>query len=269
MMGQKEANYIKGAASGDPLFKDAMKVGEPICHLFYISDEWLANQRVIWSGKVNTLAQSWLQKTKPSKTPEYEAYYCFGWMQPSRPQNALDVFRGPLELSNNDILVSWFYRLVEATVGLLMYNFRNRIPTLTDSDAGNYIDGVPYMAEDYKTPLLIHRSINHARRVGADRLWNPTTLPAHRLTATHAAVSNWSTFGRSELTLNGGSTNQGLHLSLFFAKDIKIIPSTMSLMILFNAGPEENKPAALVVACESDMKKIDESGIVQKTIARF
>jgi hypothetical protein len=105
---------------------------------------------------------------------------------PARSDFAVS-FASPLSamsITTNDIVTCWFYRLVDATVGLMAYNFRGRLASCGNDDAGCYSCAIPYTAEDYETPTLIQQSRTSARRAHADRQENPTTLPAHSGTST-------------------------------------------------------------------------------------
>lgn len=288
MMGKQEASYIKRVTS-DPLYKD-VKIGKASRHIFLFSDDWLRQQRCLYSGNVNTKMQGWLTKAKSKKAEAAPEKVCWGYIQPRRPQSAVadasevepvnflarlrrsmlpsSAVPFPVRVTNNALIVSAFWRTVNVNVGLMVYNFRNRLIDLTDDDAGNYALTIPYTPEDYKTPLLIQKSLLNARRVGADRLWKPTKLPKFSLTGfTSAVVTNWASFGRTELTLDG-SVTQIIQLPLYSAEETSVIPSTLSYLIIFNAGPGE-KLGAILVAPESVMNKVDASGMVGKTVAKF
>jgi hypothetical protein len=96
-------------------------------------------------------------------------------------------------VSSNDVLTSWFFRSVRATVGLMAVNLRGRAGmSASADDAGNYESLLLYRPADYAGPAMLRRSIATMRR-GADP---PTKLPGCcSLCCAHMAiVSNWATF---------------------------------------------------------------------------
>lgn len=173
-------------------------------------------------------------------------------------------------LTTNDVVASWFFRSVHATVGLVPYTLRGaaRSPTITDNDAGNYAMAIPLPPEDYSTPTLIQR----ARQTGR-RAHTHLPLPPHRRDSRYAVCVDWRNIGlrRGGLTLgrdddnDGGRCTQVLHLPCYQGRDLEFIPKSFSSIHLFNAGPQ-GEPACTVITAVEDMECILKSGIVRAVI---
>ena len=142
-------------------------------------------------------------------------------------------------ISTNDVLTSWFFRLVRCDVGLMALNLRNRLPfcthdhagyrrlqihprcdaflskivpikpgsNLTDGMwyAGNYSTSLAFQPADYAAPTLIRRSLSSLRRAVT------AALPGffRSLFCRIAVVSNWASFYR-DVILPGAEL--GAHL---------------------------------------------------------
>mmetsp|Transcript_29496 Transcript_29496/g.41126 ORF Transcript_29496/g.41126 Transcript_29496/m.41126 type:complete len:93 (-) Transcript_29496:537-815(-) len=59
-------------------------------------------------------------------------------------------------ISTNDIVTSWFLKLVNAPLGLMAMNMRGRTGGALDLDSkqvGNYEAGIYYAKSDYQSPV--------------------------------------------------------------------------------------------------------------------
>lgn len=174
-------------------------------------------------------------------------------------------------LTTNDVVASWFFQSVHATVGLVPYTLRgaDRSPTITDDDAGNYAMAIPLAPEDYATPTLMR----HARKTGR-RAHKHIPLPSHGRDSLYAVCVDWRNIGlkRGGLTLgppddedSSRRCTQVLHLPCYQGRALDFIPKSFSSIHLFNAGPQ-GEPACTVIAAEEDMKRILKSDIVKAVI---
>ena len=104
-------------------------------------------------------------------------------------------------VSTNDVVCSWFYRLVRVDVGM------------EKTYAGNYQIGVAYQPADYATPVLIRKSLQDSSNMG--RVISGS-LPSPFKTIFHGIriclITNWSTFYR-EVELPG--SEQIVHSPIF------------------------------------------------------
>jgi hypothetical protein len=117
-------------------------------------------------------------------------------------------------VSTNDILTSWFFHICRTQVGQMAFNFRNRIPELTDSHAGNYEGMIGYQPEDYSHPTLIRRSIASARRQVSTK-FPPFVLSALRGSGLKLGlVTNWTSFYRD---VTFAECSSSLHLPILLA----------------------------------------------------
>ncbi|KAL7552034.1 hypothetical protein ACHAWF_015239 [Thalassiosira exigua] len=172
---------------------------------------------------------------------------------------------GEGRVSTNDVLVSWFWNLIDPDVGLMSVDFRGRVDTVTDSRVGNYATPVPYAKEDYKTPALIRKSVEKCRRAAK------AALPRARPDLTVSVVTNWSSFHREEGTgwSDGGA---GLELVrhvpvLQSERIVESMPKRMSLNVIFSGGPED--VGCVLIAPGRVMEEIDTCGVVKVKIADF
>jgi len=188
--------------------------------------------------------------------------------------------------STNDILCSFFWSLVEPHVGLMSVNFRKRLDILDEDHAGNYANPIPYTKEDYKSPLLIRKSLDNCRRAGVlmggtDRL---TVLPRPHAELTFSVITNWTSFlsksdkdkEQSDDTVEEESwcnSSSGIklirHLPIISPKGMmKDMPKRMSLLIIFSSGVDDIG-CALIAPAGRVMNEIDSCGVVKEMIARF
>jgi len=168
-----------------------------------------------------------------------------------------------VHLTTNDIITSWFFQTIDATVGLMPYMLRNRIPSIKDSDAGNYCITIPYVKKDYGSPMFIQQSRQAGRRVHTE-----TPLPKHSAENRYGICIDWRGVGlrKGGLLLGpNGECRQVLHLPCYQTRDLAFIPKSFSSIHLFNAGPH-GEPACTVIAPDHVMRRIMESGIVKGII---
>ena len=294
LMGRQEAHYIQHITE-DPawmkLFRwdssdstaDAVDEEEDTSNLqgrvFTVDREWIANiksshltvgQRFDAIVEGSDIAQSTLRSPmEPTYLTELE-----NEIRNSNPTQ-----------STNDILCSFFWSLVEPHVGLMSVNFRRRLDFLDEDHAGNYANPIPYTKEDYKSPLLIRKSLDNCRRAGVlmggtDR---PTVLPRPHAELTFSVITNWTSFlsksdkekEQSDDTVeevSWCSSSSGInlirHLPIISPKGMmKDMPKRMSLLVIFSSGVYDIGCA--LIAPGRVMNEIDNCGVVKEMIARF
>jgi len=118
-------------------------------------------------------------------------------------------------VSTNDLLVAGWAKLTRAQLLEMPINLRNRLPGITDADAGNYEWVVFYQEEDCQRPGQIRKSLTATPgkyvRCGQEpprRLRSGWSLSRAR----YAIITNWATFAKP-LELPG--CEQRLHMPFF------------------------------------------------------
>ena len=125
-MGEKEAQVLSSgviiAHAVKGLFSMAWKRAPPVT-AFLIKPEWLQQQK---SGHSNAQELAAAEAEKARKEAEESVPF----------------------VSTNDIVTSWFFQHINASFGLMALNFRNHLPGITDSDAGNYESAITSSESD-------------------------------------------------------------------------------------------------------------------------
>ncbi|GAB5359136.1 hypothetical protein AAMO2058_000518600 [Amorphochlora amoebiformis] len=117
---------------------------------------------------------------------------------------------GVTYVSTNDVVTSWVLRKRRQGLGWMAVNFRNRLPSCTDMDAGNYTNVIMYREQDYSSPVLIRKSLETFRRAAKPATALPSPWETLRSLRMHA-MTNWSTFYGD---IDIGECEQTLHLPL-------------------------------------------------------
>jgi len=120
-------------------------------------------------------------------------------------------------VSTSDIIASDFAVASEADVFIYVVNFRNRvsvmksepIPLCDDSDAGNYVVGIPYDRPSYISPVRIRESLIPRKDAPLICKSSPDSFPGLFRVIQMSCLSNWATF---PLHLDGGDAKTLLHL---------------------------------------------------------
>ena len=172
----------------------------------------------------------------------------------STPRNCHPATRESMDvtfISTNDILTSWFFKLCKTDVGQMAFNFRNRIPDLPNSFAGNYEAMVAYQPSDFASPQHIRRSIPVARRQisGAFPDFFRTVFSYLNVTL----ISNWSSF-YCDVVLEGA--RQVIHLPILRSKlpmkDVGIIfrpnKNSLALFVMGRSCSEQTLLAQPVIS---------------------
>jgi len=151
----------------------------------------------------------------------------------------------PPFVSTNDILTSWFFQNCHCTLGVMFFNWRNRLPGHTDRHAGNYESAIVYRipAGDAATPRLVRQSLRAFRRTVSQSQALPTTVEF--LTNRHTAIAtatNWASLMMTTTAADDDDKSiphctEELHLPLLH--DAAPRPTTVCLMVIFRAGPQD------------------------------
>jgi hypothetical protein len=99
-------------------------------------------------------------------------------------------------VSTNDIITCWLFKLFNVNIGGMAVNYRNRVPGITESNAGNYVSTIFYQRDDYSHPSLIRASLQSYCRVITKKL---NIIP---FISRYILITNWSTF-YTELIFEG------------------------------------------------------------------
>lgn len=269
LMGPNEAGYVEHITS------------DPSWEKFFISDQLEGAEL---QGILFEVSTDWIDNVKKSKL-RHEKNTSIQHLLYNSPESALvdlvikDYNGGIVKrVSSNDIIVSWFWDLVQPTVGLLEVNLREQIQVVTTNHAGNYSNSIAYTPEDYKTAERIQKSQSSFCRVGKS-FDPPTVLPRVRVNTRFSIVTNRLSFsqpkqkeneayGSEKTLLDNKRFRLVRHTPLYFASELKgVLTKRMSFLDLFQIC--HNKIACFIVAPPNAISKINTCGIVNDIIWRF
>jgi len=177
------------------------------------------------------------------------------------PDSDVEVLR----VTPFSVVSSWFFQLVQPTVGLVGYSIRNQLANcdLDDLDAGNYQNPIPVTELDYATPQLIEQALRTGRRCGSDP---PTPLPGFSRNATFSISIDWAQHFERGLDLGDKVAKEMQHLPLYNVDKLNEQNSKLSFICLYTANPaSEGSPSrmgAMIVAPQSMMETIVASEFV-------
>lgn len=270
VMGKEEASYLKNVSS-NPLW-ELVQTEKPHVHVFYISEQWVKQQKLLLKLKMNARSWTWVNRAKQKVTARTNKC-CWGILPESFSQSAVQDVEEAVSDSDDisdssftvhEMIVSWFWRTIDAKIALMGCNMRNSLVGLAMEDAGNYQGYIPLTPNDFATPELVHKSRIRARRVGADRQNKQTILPKLSWDTTFS-FANDAMIEFSEIK---GIGKQVLHLPFVSSNLVHALPKTLSAFQVFTAG-EDGKLGAMVLATPSVQEVIESCGIVKETIAKF
>lgn len=292
LCGSGEAFYVD-RISRSPIWSKFTKRDETVIvrAAFYIEEEWVEGQKEAWEKMArmeeaeklligNASAKDMESNLAPVGEDEVVADDCGprSTSTPEQDKSAPTTSKQPLpanfkvsfaahqtasHITTNDIITSWFFRTCDATIGLMPFMLRERMPQFTSNDAGNYAITIPFPRKDYHSPMLIRDARPTGRRVHTD-----IPLPPHRAENRYGISIDWRGVGfkRGGLQLGPkGECKQALHLPCYQSQDYKYIPKNFSSVHLFNAGPN-GEPAVSIVCPDYVMDRVLQSGIVKGMI---
>eukprot|EP00536_Pseudo-nitzschia_multiseries_P014169 jgi/Psemu1/245928/estExt_Genewise1.C_6650012 len=198
-----------------------------------------------------------------------------------------------------DILLSWWFRISKANIGLYPNHLRDVLTAvLSEGDAGNYNTPIPFTKRDFQNPQQIHDSITSGKRVQSNGRQRP--LPRITTGFSFAVGMDWDKVysGRlryhdadnSEQPSDDGSDNdngngnedddddddddgivQDLHVPFFREIDLKSMPARTDTCLIFTAKhgqhSNERQIGMLLVTSEAICKRVAQSGIIDEDIA--
>lgn len=95
---------------------------------------------------MNPTSEWWSSDKKESRMCKKLFYLSREWLEREKKAGQQNEQVNNVQLSTKSVLSSWFFNLVQPTVGFIPYNFRNHLPEydITDADAGTYVSAIPY-----------------------------------------------------------------------------------------------------------------------------
>ncbi|KAJ3000159.1 hypothetical protein HDV02_000442 [Globomyces sp. JEL0801] len=111
-------------------------------------------------------------------------------------------------VSTNDVITSWLFKTLNCSLGSMVVNLRDRIPSVGQEHAGNYMSTIFYQAPDYATPKLIRDSITGD--TFGRTVTGPTTIWTF-LRFKNAHITSWTGFYHE---LKFDNCNQIVHIPI-------------------------------------------------------
>ena len=293
-VGRQEADYVSHLTTNSGWMK-ALRLGSNLSSGGSAEEDEDSQLR----GRVFVIDPQWVGVAKASHMAEGTFADCLASTRCSPMAPAvLDAadHNGrphPSMPSTNDVLVSFFWRLVNPSVGLMAVNLRGRLGAVAEHHAGNYAHLVPYTAPDYDSPARIRMSLNACRRAGAlpeTADGEPTVLPRASSDLTFSVVTNWSSFLPAACDGGGDASPddadraaaaeeegaEGATHEMTLVRHLPIInptrmvehmPRRMSFIVTFAVDAE--RIGCMLIAPQRATDEIDRCGVVQELIAEF
>jgi hypothetical protein len=180
--------------------------------------------------------------------------------------------KGQVEVSTNDCLTSWFFKMCNCSFGVMKVNFRNKVLEVDDTCAGNYTCPILYRPDDFDTPYLIRLSLGdkHIRRAARVQIGSAatpigTSLPSYMETRRNnsALSSNWYSVSRY-ITFEG--SKQTLHIPIINQKE----EPYKHILLIFQAAP--SLMGAIIIGRGLVMDENDfplDKGILKQSCMKF
>jgi hypothetical protein len=179
----------------------------------------------------------------------------------------------PTFVSTNDILVSWFFRNTDATLGLILWDFRGRLDGYGKDLAGNYSRSMAFFPADYASPLLVRKSlsISVSKSAGPRQLFS-ICLPRLTSSSTVATVNNLVAGNRKDLVIPDCETGCQIPLFLYghYTLPENRLPDNIPYLYVFRllGGPGEPRLGVNVIAASpAVVSRIETSGMVDSPIS--
>ncbi|VEU41511.1 unnamed protein product [Pseudo-nitzschia multistriata] len=194
------------------------------------------------------------------------------------------------DIDPTDVLLSWWFCISNADIGLYPHHLRKSLAVLSDTDAGNYNTPIPFRKADYQTPHQIHESINTGKRVGSEQSQRP--LPRITTHYSFAMGVDWDKLysdlmprgsgtgdqtepsnpgGNEDGSIDGNSDGfvQDLHVPLFTDTDINAMPARKDACLIFTARAGKDHPGGrtigmFLVASRAVCERVSACGIVDR-----
>lgn len=238
---------------------------------------YLGKEEAMYMQKINTnLVDKLLTKLQQSRQERQRETMLFtisnSWlrtqMERERQRRLACDQAETVDATTEEIVLTWWYQISQADVGLYPKQLRYDLDVLSAWDAGNYNSPIPYTSRDYATPQLLHDSILQGRRCGTTEDGSPTSLPmiAGRSFAVGVDWRQLAVRPGDFPYLGDGSFDirEDLHIPLFTGADLTALPDKLAIMILFAAQQKSGQIGAFVVAPSDICQRCMDSGIVDQ-----
>lgn len=217
----------------------AVAAEENIIKMFYVNEEWVTRRK----GRRGSVFEADMNASSPKASAA--------------------------SLTANSIIASWFFRMNDAGLGILMMDLRNRLGDkceIGDTDAGNYVHAMVCSEEDFATPSGVQHVVQTMnRQTSSDQIKLDTNRNS-------SMCVNWANFFHEELKLADGC-RQTVHLPIYNTTILKHLPDKVSALNLFTArcagNGNERRAGAFVVCQESVWENIKKSGIIAEMITEM
>lgn len=193
--------------------------------------------------------------------PRIKSRFCYLNDEFIAAEKAKPPHEGVAFVSTNDIITSTFYTSVGADMGTMAVNFRGRVASCSDRDAGNYENTLLTRPEDHASPAMVRKAVTKMQRAADPPTEVPTGWGWGYLKYTFGVTTNWASFNAGfELE----KCTQDLHLPIMeFAG---ATPSRMlSVCIIFK--PSRSKLAVILNGGDKLMDKVEATGLTGKPVA--
>ena len=181
--------------------------------------------------------------------------------------------KGQVDVSTNDCLTSWFFKMCNCSFGIMPVNFRNRgLLDIDGSYAGNYTCPILYRQDDFDTPYLVRLSLgdSRVRRAARVQIAKTDTIIGTSLPSwldvqknNSALSSNWYSVSKY-ITFEG--MKQTLHIPIINYRE----EPYKNIMLIFQATP--SKMGAIIIGRGLVMDEHDYpfgKGILTKSCMKF
>ena len=159
-------------------------------------------------------------------------------------------------VSTNDVITAAVCKASKTFLAMMAVNFRGRVEQVSDCDAGNYQNVIPYRPRDYQTPALIRASIKPLRRAARPATSIPSFWEFATASTPLMSITNWAQFHEG-VRFNGCKEEQ--HFPIM--ERPSFVPSRLqSNAVIFNI--ESGKLGLFVMGSRSLHNAIKASGLV-------
>lgn len=276
------------------LLQNETKAAKNVMKVFYVLEEWVLQQQQNEAEHVQRNNNNSVCET--SNLPEEIAPATNA--ATSEPPQMVNASIGTVP-STNSIISSWFFRLNQASTGIVMMNMRHRLLPdciITDEHAGNYVHAVVLGSEkDMSTAVNVHRAtqrqgqLDNCNDTGNKnnqyRGANPniadndsqnkiddsasSSPPPFQTCHGNTSISvNWTNLYRDELFL-GPNCRPTEHCPMYDTTTMQYLPDKVSAINLFTArcaaedGQGHRRRMGAFVVCQPSVwEKVMQSGIV-------
>ena len=172
-------------------------------------------------------------------------------------------------LTANSIIASWFFRMNDACLGIVMMNMRDRLGdrcAIDSNHAGNYVHALVCANDDVSSPSGVQNAVQTMnRQTPLDQL----NLDTNR---NSSLCTNWANFYHDDLKL-AENCHQTVHLPIYNTAILRYLPGNISALNIFTArcagDGQERRAGAFVICRETVWEEIKNSGIIAEMIVEM